>query len=545
MAQTVAADKPVVPRHAIVGIIAVCLAAINSSLGSGLLSTGIADLRGVWKLGIDDAVYIPTAFAASQMFMGAVSVMLAARFGHRNVLLTTGIIYTLVSLFLPCAHHVVPILILTMLAGLSSGTFYPLCLSFISRNLPVSLVSFGVAAYNFDLLVSNHIVHSLEGYCVDVVGWQWIFWCQALSALPMLFCVYVGIPQTPKEQLLPRFSHAGLLYLSGGLALIYIAFDQAERLDWFNNGLINGLFISGALLLAAMVARRLRAPNQYLDFSYLGSRNILILGVLLVLFRVMLLRVTFLIPVFLERLHQYRNAETGWLFMLSVVPFVLALPTIAHFMRYIGVRWILMAGFLMIGICNFHDAHMLSTWIRLDFVPAQMLGMFGICLVSMGTIGGIVFQGRLSGAYRVREGAYAQGAFFQIARIFGSQASISGMRRFLVLREHFWETKLVSTLETGRVVDATTTQLPAALAPQAAGPEQAFAVAQGLIARKVPTQAFVLSLDDGFMGLAWACVVGLVAVGLLTRIPLPGDLPAADATPNCPREPAKEEASRE
>jgi DHA2 family multidrug resistance protein len=537
LALKVAADKPVVSPHALIGIAAVSLAAVNSSLGSGLLGSGIADLRGVWGLGIDDAAYIPTAFSAAQMFMGSLSVMLAARFGHRNILLTAGVIYILVSLFLPFAPHKVPILFFTVLAGLSSGTFYPLCLSFISRNLPVALVPFGIAAYNFDLLVTNHIVQSMEGFFIDHAGWQWIFWSQAILALPMLVCVRIGIPQTPKDQLLPRFRYNGILYFSAALTLFYIALDQGERLDWFNNGLINGLCISGTLLLVATVISRLRDPNPYLDFSYVWTRNVLLLGLILMLFRVMLLRIGFLIPVFLERLHQYRSTDIGWLFLLSVVPFVIALPTIAHFLRKIHVRPALIAGFVILALCNFHDAHALSTWTRLDFIPAQMVGVFGICLIAMGTMCGVVFQGRLSGAYRVREGAYAQGAFFQAVRIFGSQASTSGMKRFVIVREHFWQTKLVSTLSSGTLGDADSAKLATALAPQSAGPGLAAGVAQGLIDKRVPTESFTLATDDGFMLLAWISVIALVAVALMKHIPLPRELPAADATPKPPPDP--------
>jgi MFS transporter, DHA2 family, multidrug resistance protein len=537
LARTVA-DKPVVPRHAIVGIAAVSLAAINSSLGSGLLGTGIADLRGVWGLGIDDATYIPTAFSASQMFMGILSVMLAARFGHRSVLLTAGIIYAMVSLVLPFAPHKVPILCLTVLAGLSSGTFYPLSLSFISRNLPITLVTFGIAAYNFDLLVTNHLVQSLEGFFMDHASWRWIFWCQAISALPMLFCVYIGIPPTPKEQLLPPFKYDGLLYTSAALTLFYIVLDQGERLDWNNNGLIKGLFVTGVILVIAAIITRIRRPNPYLNFSYLKSRNFLILSLILILFRAMLLRIGLLIPTFLQRLHDYRTTETGWLFMLSVVPFLIALPLVAHFMRKFHVRPVLVAGFLILAVCNFRDAHTLSTWIRADFVLPQMFGVFGICLVGMGTMSGAVFEGRMTGAYRNREGAYAQGAFFQAVRIFGSQVSTSGMRRYLQIREHFWQTKLVYSLENGEVLDPAP-QLTPALAPQAAGPLQASGIANGLLAEKVPAESFTLAVDDAFMMLAWTCVVAMVAVALMKHIPLPRELPDADAAPK----PAKDDRS--
>ncbi|MBN8900998.1 MAG: MFS transporter, partial [Rhodospirillales bacterium] len=182
------AEKPIRPQHALVGIVAVSLAAILSSLTSGMLSVGLEDLRGAWHLGIDDAAYVPTAFNAAQMFMGPISIMLAARFGHRRVLVFAGGVFALTMLLLPLLPHIVPILTLLVVAGLAAGTFYPLCLSFITRNLPLSLVTYGIAAYNFDLLGTNHIVQSLESFYIDNLSWQWLFWNQALVAFPFLVC---------------------------------------------------------------------------------------------------------------------------------------------------------------------------------------------------------------------------------------------------------------------------------------------------------------------------------------------------------------------
>lgn len=280
---SIVSEKPVAPRHAIIGIVAVLLAAVNSSLGAGLISTGLEDLRGAWGLGIDDAAYLTTSFNAAQMFMGPLAIMLAARFGHRRVLLYGGTIYTLSSLFLPFMPRTAIVLLFLIIGGLASGTFYPLCLSFISRNLPAKLIPFGIAAYTMDILGSNNIVHAFEGFFLDHWNWHWIFWTPAVLSLPMLFCVYFGIPRTPKEQLLPKCGYAEVLYVSGALSFLYIALDQGERLDWYNNGLINGLVLAGVLLLGAAIIRRRINPYPFLDFGYLKKRNILILGALMIL----------------------------------------------------------------------------------------------------------------------------------------------------------------------------------------------------------------------------------------------------------------------
>ena len=147
----------------------------------------------------------------------------------------------------------------------------------------------------------------------------------------------------------------------------------------------------------------------------------------------------------------------------------------------------------------------------------------------MGTVSGIVFEGRLTGAYKNRAGAYCQGAFFQVVRLFGTEASTSGLRRYIQVREHFWQTKLVAGLSATWPLGDRVTHLGTALASQAAGPMQRPEIALGLVAHSVRDQAFTLAIDDSFMVLALFSVVGLIAVSMMTPIPLPHQLPDADA----------------
>lgn len=514
-----------VPRHVVIGIFAVSLAAVNSTMGSSLLSVGLEDLRGAWGLGVDEAAYVPTAFNAAQMFMGPVSILLAARFGHRQVLLYAGGFYALTSIFLPVvAPNIVAIVFFLVLGGLSSGTFYPLCLSFISRNLPASIVTFGIAAYNLDLLVTNHVVHALEGFYILHANWKWLFWNQALLSVPMFFSMYYGITETPKDQLVSGFKWDGICYTAGALTLFYIALDQGERLDWYNNGLINGLVFAGLLLLASAIIHRRYSPNPYLDFAYLHRRNILLMGFVLVAYRTMLVRVTFIIPLFLETLHQYRPTESGLLFCLSIIPFIFAMPIFAFLMRRVHVRIILTIGLVLLALANFHDSHTLATWMWFQFIPSQMIAAVGICMVAMGTIAGIVFEGRMSGAYKNRAGAYAQGAFFQAARLFGTISSVSAFRRFLLFRQHFWQTKLVSDIQSSSFEECGDF-LGVSLAPQASAPLQAQELGKHLISQNIESQAFTLAIDDAFMLLAWVSVICLIAVSMMVKVPLPRDLP--------------------
>ena len=131
---------------------------------------------------------------------------------------------------LPFAPGYWPMLLLLVIAGLSSGTFYSLTMTFVLTALPKRLIIFGIAAYAADIVFVSNIASLLEGWYIDYLSWNWIFWTAAVATPVMMLCIYFGIPRRPSPG--PTPSWRGFAYFSASLALIYGALDQGERLDW-------------------------------------------------------------------------------------------------------------------------------------------------------------------------------------------------------------------------------------------------------------------------------------------------------------------------
>jgi len=73
-----------------------------------------------------------------------------------------------------------------------------------------------------------------------------MFWNSALITPLMMIFIYYGIPKvnaSKKSGEAPSF--AGFLYASVGLALLLVACEQGERLDWWRSGVFNALFAGG------------------------------------------------------------------------------------------------------------------------------------------------------------------------------------------------------------------------------------------------------------------------------------------------------------
>ncbi|WP_433983812.1 MFS transporter [Tunturiibacter empetritectus] len=145
-----------------------------------LLSVGAPDLRGALRLDFDSASWIGTIYNMGLMFIGPFSVYLGGLLGPKRVLFVSATIFTLLCIVMPFAGHLPVLLFLLATAGMTAGTFYPLTLSSILRNLPQSYLHLGIAAYAADIVITTHMAHSYEGWLMGAVSWQWIFWTTAL-----------------------------------------------------------------------------------------------------------------------------------------------------------------------------------------------------------------------------------------------------------------------------------------------------------------------------------------------------------------------------
>src|ERR1700691_3686697 len=135
IARAAAAAIPAeVSTRPLLGILGVVTGAGVVTLTSRMISLGVPDFKGLRGFGYDESAWIGTAFDIGLMFIGPFTVYLGGLLGPRRVLLTAAALFTLLFIFLPFAHSYSLVIAMTLLGGLTSGTFYPLTLTFALRN---------------------------------------------------------------------------------------------------------------------------------------------------------------------------------------------------------------------------------------------------------------------------------------------------------------------------------------------------------------------------------------------------------------------------
>ena len=176
-------------KSPLLGILGVIMGAGIVTLTGRMLTLGLADLKGHLGIGFDSGAWISSAYNVALMFIGPFTVYLGALMGPRRILFFAATAFTAICALLPLIHSYSLLIVALVLAGLASGTFYPLTLTFALRNIPLRFLPFTIALYATFVDGAVNIAPSLYGWYREHLSWEWMFWNSAVITPLMAACI--------------------------------------------------------------------------------------------------------------------------------------------------------------------------------------------------------------------------------------------------------------------------------------------------------------------------------------------------------------------
>jgi MFS transporter, DHA2 family, multidrug resistance protein len=489
------------------GLTAVLLGTFISTLNTRLSSFGLADIRGAVHAGFDDGAWITTSQTMAQMLVCPIAIWMGTVFGPRKVLLEAAAAFAVIALIEPFSINLPMLLVLQFLGGLATGFFVPLTLSYVLRNMPPKYWAYGIALYALNLEVSLNISASFEGWYVDHLSWRWIFWQQVPMALGMALCLSFGTRPDPVNPERPKPDYFGFAYGGIGLALIYAALDQGNRVDWLNSGLIWGLFLAGGLLVAAFFVHEARTPNPAVNFKVLFEAPLPRLLVIIAFLRLTILSTSYLVPQFLQVVRGFRAIEVGETLVWIAAPQFILCYMAGFILRRVDARFVASIGFMFICAACLMVAHTITpVWGTDQFLPSQLLQAVGQSFALSGTV--------FFGVLHLRpQDALTFASALQVARLMGGEMGTAFVVTFVRKRGQIASNLLGQHLQVGDDHVIERLQTYARVTARAGDPMNALTrgatILNGVVRAASTTQAII----DSFVVMAAAtCVVLIIFV---------------------------------
>jgi MFS transporter, DHA2 family, multidrug resistance protein len=486
------------------GLTAVLLGTFISTLNTRLSSFGLADIRGAVHAGFDDGAWITTSQTMAQMLVCPIAIWMGTVFGPRKVLLEAAAAFAFIALIEPYSVNLPMLLTLQFLGGLATGFFVPLTLSYVLRNMPPKYWAYGIALYALNLEVSLNISASFEGWYVDHLSWRWIFWQQVPMAAGMALCLSLGTRPDPVNPQRPKPDYFGFAYGGIGLALIYAALDQGNRVDWLNSGLIWGLLIAGGLLVTAFFIHEARTPNPAVSFKVLFEAPLPRLLVIIAFLRLTILSTSYLVPQFLQVVRGFRAIEVGESLVWIAAPQFILCYMAGYILRRVDARFVASVGFMFICASCLLVAHtMTPVWGSDQFLPALLLQAVGQSFALSGTV--------FFGVLHLRpQDALTFASALQVSRLMGGELGTAFVVTFVRKRGQIASNLLGQHLQVGDDQVIQRLQTYARVTARAGDPSNALTRGATVLNSVVRAASTTQAIIDCFVVVAVATTVVLI-----------------------------------
>ncbi|MBR1234365.1 MFS transporter [Bradyrhizobium sp. AUGA SZCCT0182] len=512
-ADTGPAHKPASRYRPLFAVAAVLLGPFIVSFHSRFFAIGLADIKGALSLSFDEGAWLSTAGTASQIMIAPAVAWLASTVGIRRLFVAPTLLYTIVSLAIPFVRSYDLLLALHIVHGLCLGVFVPATMMVILRSLPPRWWLPAMALYAFRLAFTANAGISLVDVYVQALGWQWVYWGDALLAPLMALCACLGARSEPiNYDLLRRADWGGMLLFGAGLTLLFAGLDQGNRLGWLSSGTVLALLCGGAALIAAFLVNEAVVPEPWAQASVIFSRNIGLMLLAALCFIVTSLSNVALIPNFLTTVRQLRPEQIGPLLLNYVaLPLVLLVPIAVVLLRRIDARFVLVLGLSAFAAAGLLGTKLTSDWDPAAFVPVALFQSAGYGLTFLA-----IMVYAFANADPARATAFS--AYIQVLRLGGAEIGVALITTWLRVREQTYSNLLGQHVVAG---DAGVTQTLSRVTAPFLSHGSDIATARGLstLAALVRREANVLAYIDGFWLTFWAALLGLMLVALMTSPP--------------------------
>lgn len=250
----------------IVFVMAMFMAIMDITIVNVALPTLARDF-GVNPADIDSVV---VGFLVSLAVFIPASGWLGDRFGTKRIFLFALVIFTGASALCGVSQSLPQLVIFRILQGVGGGMLTPVGMAMLFRTFPPAERVRASRILIVPTAFAPALGPVLGGLLVTDASWRWVFYVNVPIGLVAVTFGVLFLHEH-REPAAGRFDARGFVLAGAGLGAVMYALSEAPSHGW-TSGLIVGLGLAGAGLLAALVHHELNTPEPMIDLRLVGNR---------------------------------------------------------------------------------------------------------------------------------------------------------------------------------------------------------------------------------------------------------------------------------
>ncbi|MFP5441606.1 MAG: MDR family MFS transporter [Gammaproteobacteria bacterium] len=343
-------------RHRLITLSAM-LATVMQTLDMTIANVALPHMQGSLNATQEQVNWVLTSYIVVSVVVMPLTGFLAARFGRKNVFVTSVALFTLASVLCGIAQTLPEMVLYRALQGAAGATIMPLAQSLMLDINPREKQGTAMATWGAGVMLGPILGPTIGGWLTEYYSWHWVF----LINLPIGILAVAGLAASlPRSEPAPgvRFDATGFVLLAVAISCAQLVLDRGQTLDWYESTeiWIETILSAGAFYL--FIVHMTTTDNPFLPHALFRDRNFLTSLGLAFAVGVMTLATMALMPPFLQQLGGYSALDTGLLLAPRgfgvAVAMILASKTLAnHDPRYVMLAGLLLIELSLLGMANF------------------------------------------------------------------------------------------------------------------------------------------------------------------------------------------------
>ncbi len=521
--QAPASDSKLNPYRWII-LIGLISSVIMEALDSTIVNVALPQMGGNLDATPNEIGWVSTGYILSVVVVVPLTAWLAGRFGRRNYLVTSILLFTLASFCCGISHTLGQLVFWRVVQGIGGGALLSTAQATMLEIFPPNQQAMVQGIFGLGVVVAPAVAPMLGGWLTDNYSWPWVFFVNLPIGVIASLIITTYLQNSEYQQSsADTIDWTGIILLAVGLVSLQYVLEEGQKDEWFSSLLITRLAILAAVTLISFVAWELWPTNTkpVVNLRVLRDRNLLGGVVLAMAMGFGLLGGLFIFPLFVQGILHFTATSTGVVLLpagLAILGGIAVCSTLIQ--KGVDPRILIAMGITIFIGANWELGHLSPQSDAHSTLIGQLLRGLGI---------GFLFIPVSVTAYSTLKGQQiAQGtSLWNLSLQLGGSFGIVVLNTYVVNMTQYHRANLVSSLYQGNLTLAGRQEgIAQGFMQHGYGSLQAHTAALGLIDQTVQAQALTMAYNDAFLLIGTVYLFVYLALLLLQR-PQPGAAPVS------------------
>ena len=512
-------------------LIGLWAAAVMETLDTTIINVALPQMSGNLGATTTEIAWVSTGYILANVVILPMTAFLAQRFGRKNYLLFSIVLFVAASFLCGTSHTLGEIVLWRILQGAGGAALLSTAQATLRQIFPQKEQGLVQALFLLGIIIAPTLGPTLGGWITDNYTWAWCFWVNIPVGILSVFFVgsFLFDPPVDPNRVLPAPDWLGIVLLTVGLGSLQYVLEQGNEDDWFNSAVIVRLSIVAAIALSILMWWLLSPRNKapVVNLRVMQNQEFAAALAMFLALGFGLYGGLYLLPLFTQIVLGFTPTQTGLSLLPGGIATGMVVVTCGALLNNpklkLDPRILITVGAIIFPVSMWMLSHVTTQSGEADMQIALIVRGIGL---------GFLFTPLNQVAFAALKGPEIQqgSGLISLMRQLGGSFGIAFLGTYLTNMTRFHNQRLLENLTPGNPLLLERQQMIIAnLIANGYSQAQAQGASLGLIARGVGQQASTLAYENAFIVIMLSFAVAAPTILLLKRPKAGGAGAAADA----------------